>query len=143
MWTSSYMSEFVGRGAAPEPLAPELWDDEMWHELAIRAVRLARDAGALTALPNALTYQACMLVYAGELADESAVMGEAYAITEATGNAPLRYPSLLLAAWRGHKAAALNLIEAGMEESSARGLGRAISLCHYATALLCNGLGHH
>ena len=31
----------------PEPLAPELWDDTTWHELATRAVRLARDAGAL------------------------------------------------------------------------------------------------
>jgi DNA-binding CsgD family transcriptional regulator len=134
---------WFGCPVTPEPLAPELWDDEMWHELATRAVRLARDAGALTALPNALMYQACMLVYAGELADASALMGEAYAITEATGNAPLRYPSLLLAAWRGHKAAALNLIEAGMKESSARGLGRAVSLCDYVTALLCNGLGHH
>ena len=30
-----------------------------------------------------------------------------------------------------------------MEESRARGLGRATSLGHYATAVLCNGLGHH
>jgi DNA-binding CsgD family transcriptional regulator len=134
---------WFGCPVAPEPLAPELWEDEMWHELATRAVSLARDAGALTVLPNALTYQACMLVYAGELVDASALIEEAYAITEATGNAPLRYPSLLLAAWRGHKAAALNLIEEGMEESSARGLGRAISFGHYVTAVLCNGLGHH
>jgi DNA-binding CsgD family transcriptional regulator len=134
---------WFGCPITPEPLAPELWDDGMWHELATRAVRLARDAGALTALPNALMYQACMLVYEGEFADASALIEEAYAIIEATGNAPLRYPSLLLAAWRGHKAAALKLIEAGMEESSARGLGRAISFGHYVTALLCNGLGHH
>jgi DNA-binding CsgD family transcriptional regulator len=134
---------WFGCPVAPEPVALELWEDETWHELATRAVRVARDAGALTVLPNALMYQACMLVYAGELADASALIEEAYAITEATGNAPLRYPSLLLAAWRGHKAAALNLIEAGMEESSARGLGRAISFGHYVTALLCNGLGHH
>ena len=32
---------------AASPL--ELWDDETWHELADRAVRLAREAGALTA----------------------------------------------------------------------------------------------
>ena len=30
---------------APEPIAPELWDDEAWHELATRAVRLAREVG--------------------------------------------------------------------------------------------------
>ena len=39
----------------PEPLAPEVWDDESWRELATRAVRLARDAGSLAVLPNALT----------------------------------------------------------------------------------------
>ena len=43
---------------APEPLAPDLWDDDTWHELATRAVRLARDAGALSVLPMALTYRA-------------------------------------------------------------------------------------
>jgi hypothetical protein len=37
----------------PEPLAPELWDDEAWHDLATRAVSLARDAGALAVLPIA------------------------------------------------------------------------------------------
>jgi len=39
----------------PEPLAPEVWDDDRWHELATQAVRLARDAGSLAVLPNALT----------------------------------------------------------------------------------------
>ena len=33
----------------PEPLAPELWDDETWHELASRAVSLAREATPLSA----------------------------------------------------------------------------------------------
>ena len=33
-------------------VARELWDDEAWHELATRAVRLAREAGALTVLPG-------------------------------------------------------------------------------------------
>ena len=33
----------------------DLWDDEAWHELATRAVRLAREAGALSVLPLALT----------------------------------------------------------------------------------------
>ena len=31
-------------------VAADLWDDEAWHELATRAVRLAREAGALTVL---------------------------------------------------------------------------------------------
>jgi DNA-binding CsgD family transcriptional regulator len=127
----------------PEPLAPELWDDETWHELSTRAVRLARDAGALAVLPNALTYRACMHVHAGEFAAASTLIEEAYAIAEATGNAPLRYPSLLLAAWRGQEAAALSVIEAGIQDATARGLGRAIGFAHYVTAVLYNGLGRY
>ena len=52
----------------PEPLAPELWDDQTWHELADRAVGLARDAGALAVLPIALSYRACVHLHAGEFA---------------------------------------------------------------------------
>ena len=32
-------------------LAQDLWDDELWHVLATRGVRLARDTGALSLLP--------------------------------------------------------------------------------------------
>ena len=127
----------------PEPLAPELWDDQKWHELATRAVRLARQTGALALLPNALTCRATVHVLAGEFDAASALIDEAYAITEATGGAPLRYPSLLLAAWRGQQATALGLIEAGIRDASARGLGRPIGLAHWATAVLYNGLGRY
>jgi DNA-binding CsgD family transcriptional regulator len=124
-------------------LAPELWDDETWHELATRAVTLARDAGALAVLPNALTYRASLYVLAGEFAAASALIEEAYAIAEATGNAPLRYPSLLLAAWRGREAAALSVIEAGIQDATARGLDRPIGFALWVTALLYNGLGRY
>ena len=39
-------------------LAQDLWDDELWHELATRGFRVARETGALTLLPIALTYRA-------------------------------------------------------------------------------------
>ena len=124
-------------------LAGDLWDDEAWHELATRAVRLAREAGALTVLPIALDYRAGVHVHAGEFAAASALIEEADAITAATGNAPLRYTSLLLAAWRGEEAQALKLIEAGARDATARGEGRAIGLAEYATAVLYNGLGRY
>jgi DNA-binding CsgD family transcriptional regulator len=127
----------------PEPLAPELWEDEAWHALASRAVRRAREAGALALLPNALTHRACLHVLSGEFGAASALIDEAYAIAEATGSAPLRYPSLMLAAWRGQEAAAHNVIEAGTQDARARGLGRAISFAQWATALLYNGLGRY
>jgi hypothetical protein len=56
---------WVACPVTPEPLAAELWDDETWHELANRAVNLARDVGALSVLPIALTYRACVHLHAG------------------------------------------------------------------------------
>ena len=103
---------------APEPLALDLWDDQTWHEIATRAVRICRDAGSLAVLPNALTYRAGLHVLAGEFAAASALIDEAYAIAEATGSAPLRYPSLLLAAWRGQEAEALNVINVIQDQTA-------------------------
>jgi DNA-binding CsgD family transcriptional regulator len=128
---------------APEPVALELWDDETWHELASRAVRLARDAGALAVLPIALSYRAGMHVHAGEFDAAAALIGEAEAITAATGGAPLRYTSMLLAAWRGAEDEAAAIIAADMADATARGEGRAVGLAHYATAVLHNGLGRY
>jgi DNA-binding CsgD family transcriptional regulator len=128
---------------APEPIAPDLWDDETWHRLTARAVTLARDSGALTALPVALTYRASVDVHAGEFTTAAALIQEADALSEATGNAPLPYTSLLLAAWRGQEAEASRLIEADLHGATARGEGRAVGLAEYATALLRNGLGRY
>lgn len=125
---------------APEPLAADLWDDESWLDLAAHAVRLARDSGALVTLPIALSYRAAVHVHAGEFAAASALIDEADAITESTGNAPLRYTSLALAAWRGEEIAAVRRIDDGVKEATARGEGRALGLAGYATAVLYNGL---
>jgi DNA-binding CsgD family transcriptional regulator len=124
-------------------IAPDLWEDEAWHELATRQLQLARDAGALTVLPLAATYRAGVHVHAGEFAAAAGLIEEADAITEATGNAPLGYTSLVLAAWRGQGAQALELIEASREDAAERGEGRAITLAEYATAVLYNGLGRY
>ena len=135
LWTSCPVT--------PEPLAPELWDDKTWHELASRAVILARNAGALAVLPIALSYRACVHLHAGEFAEASALVEEANAISEATGNAPLRYTSLMLLVWRGQEVPALRAVESSLRDAKARGEGRAIGLAHYATAVLHNGLGRY
>ena len=124
-------------------VAPDLWEDKTWHELATRQLQVARDAGALSVLPLAATYRAGVHVHAGEFAAAAALIEEADAITEATGNAPLGYTLLVLAAWRGQEAQALELIKASREDASGRGEGRAIALAEYATAVLCNGLGRY
>jgi DNA-binding CsgD family transcriptional regulator len=128
---------------APEPVAPELWDYETWRELATRAVGLAREAGALGVLPVALSYRAGVHVHAGEFTQAAALIEEADAIARATGNAPLRYTSLMLVAWRGDETRALRTIEAGIRDATARGEGRALGLAGYALAVLHNGHGRY
>ncbi|WP_155370281.1 helix-turn-helix transcriptional regulator [Catellatospora vulcania] len=127
----------------PEPLAPELWNDEAWHELATGAVTLARDAGALGVLPMALSYEACYRVHTGDLSTAASLADEATAISTAIGSAPMMYPSLLLAAWQGRESQARRLIDAARAEASARGEGRALAIADYATAVLHNGLGRY
>ena len=82
-----------------------------------------------------------MHVYAGEFGAAAGLIEEADAITAATGSASLRYTSLMLAAWLGEETRALELIEASVQEATARGEGRALGLAGYVTAVLYNGLG--
>jgi DNA-binding CsgD family transcriptional regulator len=127
----------------PEPVAPEVWDDRPWGELASRAVEVARDAGAVTALPVALSSKACSDLHAGDLSGATALTDEGQAISAALGSAAITYSDLVLAGWRGEEAPALDLIEAGIKDAMARGEGRAIGVAEYATALLYNGLGRY
>ena len=128
----------------PWLIAGDLWDDETWHELATRAVRLCRESGALNALPLALAYRATVHLHAGEFAAASALTQEADAITLATGNAPVKYAELLLAAWRGmDESEVQGYFNWGLESVTARGEGRGIGGWNYVTALLYNGLGRY
>jgi DNA-binding CsgD family transcriptional regulator len=124
-------------------LAQDLWDDELWYELATRGLRVARETGVLSVLPIAATYRAAVHVHAGEFGAASALIAEADAITQATGMAPLKYASLMMAAWRGNEAEALELIEAGRLEGTARGEGMGLRVLEWATALLYNGCGRY
>jgi DNA-binding CsgD family transcriptional regulator len=124
-------------------LAQDLWDDELWYELATRGVRVARDTGALRVLPIALTYRASLHVHAGAFASASSLIEEADGIIEATEMAPLKFASLMLAAWRGNEAKALELFEAGRREATARGEGMGLGVLAWATALLHNGSGRY
>jgi DNA-binding CsgD family transcriptional regulator len=121
----------------------ELWDDDAFHALAVRAVQLARDTGALALLPVALVYRSGVHLFGGELAEASALIQEADAIAAATGNASLLYARLLLNAWRGVEAEAMEFINVGLEDTSARSEGRVLAMAGYAIAVLNNGLGRY
>ena len=64
-------------------------------------------------------------------------------IGEATGNPPIGYTEMTLAAWRGREAQASRLIEATSQEATARGLGRMVNAATSASSVLHNGLGRH
>ncbi|MBP2326607.1 DNA-binding CsgD family transcriptional regulator [Kibdelosporangium banguiense] len=144
--------------------AGDMWDDEAWHELATRAVRTARETGALNFLPLALVYRAAVHVHAGEFDLALTLIEESEAITEAIGNSHLGYGTLLLIAWRGGddqepgsvagrlrdilpvtatgtsgKVGASGLMQSGARWASSWGEGRAIGLGNYLNALLYNG----
>jgi DNA-binding CsgD family transcriptional regulator len=124
-------------------LAQDLWDDELWYELATRGLRVARDTGALRVLPIAATYRASLHVHAGSFDAASSLIEEAGAIVQATGLAPLKFASLMLAGWRGNEAEALELFEAGRIEATARGEGMGLGVLEWANALLLNGHGRY
>jgi len=124
-------------------LAQDLWDDELWHVLATRGVRVARETGALSTLPIATTYLAALHVHAGAFDAASVLIDEIDAITQATGIAPVKFAALMLAAWRGDQAKALALLDPGLQDATARGEGSGLGMYGWATALLHNAAGRH
>ena len=91
-------------------LALDLWDEELWHALAVRGVRIARDTGALMLLPGMANFLAAFNVHAGTFDDAVVLIDEVDAITQATGIPPLKYGAGTLAAWRGDSEACRRLL---------------------------------
>jgi len=123
--------------------AVELWDEETWAALTTRHVQLARDAGALSALPFALNGQITVCAFAGELTEAAALLSELETITEATGRRAAPYGALALAAWRGREDEAAELIEATLEDVVRRREGLGLIFASWAQAVLYNGLGRY
>ena len=122
--------------------AMAVWDDETWHILASRHVKLARDAGALSELPLAVRSRILLHAHAGELEQGAALIAEAQAVADVTGSQLGPYGAVGVAAWRGREAEATELIQAIMDGVTSRGEGRGVT-SGYAAALLYNGLGHY
>ena len=122
--------------------AMAVWDDETWHILASRHVKLARDMGALSELPLAIRWRILLHSHTGELAEGAALIAEAQAVADATGSQLGPHGALGVAAFRGREGEAAELIQATMDDVTSRGEGRGMT-SQYAAALLYNGLGHY
>jgi DNA-binding CsgD family transcriptional regulator len=121
----------------------EVCDAESGQVLAARQVRSARESGALVDLQFAQNFHAWTHLLAGELTTAALLIEEDRLIAEATGNPPIRYTEMMLAAWRGRERDASELIRATLQEATARGQGRTVNVATYASSVLYNGLGRY
>jgi DNA-binding CsgD family transcriptional regulator/tetratricopeptide (TPR) repeat protein len=124
-------------------MAIDIWDDDSWHALSTRLTDLARQVGALAVLPAALIHDMTVHLLVGQVAVAASMAQEAGAVARATRNPEGPYGPLLLAAWRGQDAEARQLIAAATTEMAARGEGQWLTVAHWATAMLSNGLGRY
>jgi DNA-binding CsgD family transcriptional regulator len=123
--------------------AADLWDDERWHILASRHVKIARDAGALGELALALNSRIMVHLFAGELDAATSLVEEARNVGSVIGSDLAPYGALGLAAWQGREDETGSLVQASMSDGVARGEGMAITVTQWAKAVLLNGLGRH
>jgi DNA-binding CsgD family transcriptional regulator/tetratricopeptide (TPR) repeat protein len=124
-------------------VALNLWDDESWQVLSARHVTLAREAGALTILPQALEMHAASLVISGDFAGAQTLADEGEAIAGAVGSAAPTDAATMLAGWRGDETAALGRIATAIDDAADRGEESSVTIAEYAAAILYNGLGRH
>ncbi|HSY14541.1 MAG TPA: LuxR C-terminal-related transcriptional regulator, partial [Jatrophihabitantaceae bacterium] len=123
-------------------VATELWDFEAGRGVAELQVQQARDAGALVQLQFAANELAVNEILAGRLTDAAALIEEDRMVSDITGNPPVGYGAMLLAALRGADSAP-RVIAAARDQTLALGEGRIVNFAGYAMALLNNGLGQH
>jgi DNA-binding CsgD family transcriptional regulator len=117
-----------------------IWDHDNWDVLTADQLQVARDAGALTVLPLALSTRAGAHIFAGELSVAASLVEQSEAVADAVDNRNVPYAAVVVAAFRGREDDARPLIDAGVEDFVARGEGMALSMARWATAALCNGL---
>ena len=133
-----------GRWRRPPAAARALHDGTGFDVLTARIVALARQAGALSLLPEALDLRALYCVDAGELAGAAAARDEAEAIRQATGLEPgFGGDSGLLAALREEERAATGHIEQLRREPGIGGVSRRAAMLEHALAVLYNGLARY
>ena len=123
--------------------ASALWDDDAWHAMLVRQVRLAHDAGALDQLPVMLGALGTAAVWGGDFAAADSLIAEADAVCEATGSRAAPFAAMMLASLRGDQAEAAPLIEAAITRAAAGGQGMAVAYAQWVAAVLANGLARY
>jgi DNA-binding CsgD family transcriptional regulator len=123
--------------------AADLWDDETFRRLTTRELERAREVGALTAIPLALSLLGWIYATSGELAAAESALDEIRSASDATGTPAQPYVALWLAAMRGREADTLDVIQTAGNEAAKRGEGYLMFVTEHAKAVLYNGLGRY
>jgi DNA-binding CsgD family transcriptional regulator len=131
-------------------LAAELWDSRSWAAVTARG-RLGMETGGIgngydSDLPltlHALAQVALADVYCGRFDSAQAALTAADTLAAATGLAPVSYPSLLLAAWRGRRDTLADLLSESRPRSVQNGDGLWLTAASLAEAVLYNSVGDY
>jgi DNA-binding CsgD family transcriptional regulator len=119
------------------------WDLESWERLSTGFARAAREAGALAVLPLALTNRAWVLINAGQLVEAASLLAEVRSMAELVPVRSMPYGAMALAAVRGDRDAALEVMDTALPGMLERGEAFGPACMRSATALLYNGLGRY
>jgi DNA-binding CsgD family transcriptional regulator len=122
-------------------VAQELWDADAWRALTFGHEQFVRETGALVHLQFSLNMTAWAHLLAGETTKAALDTEEDRTIAQASGNPPLSYSEMLVAAWRGQDEKATELIAATARAATAGGLSRVVAYSAYASGVLNNALG--
>jgi DNA-binding CsgD family transcriptional regulator len=124
-------------------LAMELSDFGAWQVLTAGNVQVAREAAALVPLELALHHRALFHIHQGELAAAGRLLAENELIPRMAGRMTGGVTGMLLAAWRGDEAPAVELIQAMTQAARTRDVEVPVSYATLAGAVLHNGLGRY
>jgi DNA-binding CsgD family transcriptional regulator len=121
-----------------------VWDYEGWDWLTTQQIRAAREVGALAHLPLALSTRVGVHLFAGETRAAALLVEEADALAEATYSRIVPpYGALALAAFRGREGEVTQLVRTSTQDFIARGEGMGLTVSHWVTAALYNGLARY
>ncbi len=120
-----------------------IWDFDGSLEIGMRAVRLARDSGALEVLAAADNACGQAATVGGDFARAALLIAEVDTLKEATGTRIAPYAALVLAGFRGNEAVASELIADVMAHATVGGQGTAVQYAWWVKAVLMNGLGRY
>lgn len=119
--------------------ASRVWDLDRHTALSLRYLELARDTGAFSHLPLALSSRFIPLLYTGEFEAAEQTTQEMCAATEAMGNNLSPYCAIVLAAWRGRQDELRSLSTAAREDAERRGEGHGLTVIAWAKAVMAIG----